>query len=143
MQAVRLSLLGIAVLSTFNHAASQASYGPGINGDQLWNIQVGGSDCSCAAPGVVASFRFRATSNSSLQAFRIYTLQRSSGYGSGNYGTLKVDLQTDDGSANHFPSGTTLSSLSITNIGSLGQMPQFTINSPPLTAGQIYHLVFT
>jgi PKD repeat protein len=81
-------------------------------------------------------------------------------YGRGTGGTIKVELQTDDGTSNHFPSGTVLSTFNIVNPRT---NPVYTNPGPPnygtgdgesswslidmpnasLTAGTIYHLVFT
>ena len=90
------------------------------------------------------SYRFRAETSSSLNWIRIY-LQSGSGYSGGNGGSLKVSVQTDDGTSKHAPSGTSLASVTINpgNPISIGNLPKVTFGSPAsLTAGHLYHIVF-
>ncbi|HWC17185.1 MAG TPA: hypothetical protein VG498_09225, partial [Terriglobales bacterium] len=72
-------------------------YGSALNADELNNVQIGGVDCSCAPPGAMVAFRFRAKTNSGVKGIRIYTLQTAPGYGRGNYGSLRISLYADDG----------------------------------------------
>jgi len=122
--------------------AAPAFYGSAIGADDLNNVQIGGANCQCVAPGARVSFRFRAAASSSLSAIRIYTLQTATGYGGGTYGSLRITLQEDDGTAAHIPSGVVLAAKNVARPGSLGRMPRISIDSPPLTKGKLYHIVF-
>jgi hypothetical protein len=67
----------------------------------------------------------------------------------GGAGVPRVELQTDDGTSNHFPSGTVLAYLQIDNPRKLVPLNGYSwINdrlhfntAPLLTAGQLYHIV--
>ena len=120
----------------------ETAYGVGIGADSLANTQVGGTDCGCSNRTV--SFRFLATTTSQLSSARIY-LMSGSGYSGGTGGTLSVTVQTDDGTANHGPSGTILASASVRPGSpiSIGYLPLISFPTPAsLVAGQLYHLVF-
>ncbi len=65
-----------------------------------------------------------------------------SGYNAGTGGTLLIQLETDDGSSAHNPSGVVLGSATIPNPSA--NFPEVALSSAPqLTAGNLYHLVFT
>ena len=120
--------------------AGASIYGPGIAADTLGNEQVGGTDHGGANTQV--SYRFRATESSALNSIRVY-IQSGAGYGGGTGGTLVLTVQPDDGTANHFPSPTVLASSALVHPGSAGGQ-LFTFSSPAvLTAGQLYHIVWT
>lgn len=108
-------------------------YGPGLGMDSLANIQVGPS-------GVQCSMRFRAAHTTTLPNFRVYWLNQDyPGYGGGTGGTIRCTIQTDSGGV---PSGTVLATLDVVHPAS--DFPLKTFSSPPtLTAGTLYHLVFT
>jgi hypothetical protein len=122
---------------------TERAYGPGINADGLANTQVGGTDCGCAPPGSRTSYRFRAT-GSVLKSIRIF-VQDGKGYGSGTGGSMRVDLQTDDDTPNHFPSGKSIASVSLKPGNPVSDhFPLLQFAEPvALTAGRLYHLVFT
>lgn len=122
--------------------ASGPVYGSGLNADTLANIQVGGTDGGGVNTAV--AYRFRATTSSALTSIRIYIIGTVSGYAAGTGGTLQISVQTDDGSADHVPSGTALASVSIPNAASLeGAGTVISFPSPAtLAAGQLYHIVF-
>jgi hypothetical protein len=122
--------------------STKRPYGAGIGSDSLANTQVGGKSCGCANSRT--SYRFRATTSARLTSARFY-VQDGSGYAGGNGGTLSISVQTDDGTANHAPSGTVLASTTIRpgNPVSIGYLPMVSFASPAaLTAGRLYHLVF-
>ena len=76
-------------------------YGSGTNADALNNLTIG--------PHVV-SYRFLSTHSGTISNVHFFLIVDSSraGYNSGTGGTLKVQLETDDGSDAHEPSGTAL-----------------------------------
>ena len=121
---------------------TERGYGSGINADGLANTQVGGSDCGCAPPGARTSYRFRA-SGSVLKSIRIF-IQDGPGYGSGSGGSMRVDLEADD-TPDHIPSGKSLASVSLKPGNPVSDhFPLLEFAHPvALTAGQLYHLVFT
>ncbi len=89
-------------------------------------------------------YRFRAGTSSALTSIRFALAYWSTSYSGGNGGTIEITVQTDDGSANHSPSGTILA----TDIFTPGnppatEFPLRTFSTPPtLAAGKLYHLVF-
>ncbi len=79
------------------------SYGPGLRADSLANTPIGKA-------GIQVSCRFRADPGGVFQGarpFLIWSFKRK-GYHAGSGGTLKVELQTDDGTPVHRPSGQVL-----------------------------------
>ncbi|MGH9740419.1 MAG: Ig domain-containing protein [Candidatus Acidiferrales bacterium] len=116
-------------------------YGAGRGGDSLANCTVGPN-------GFVIAYRFVAEHSGPLNRVRFYIIPDHPGYAGGDAGSLKVSIETDDGTSAHNPSGTVLatgelaSPLAVT--GSARYFPLITFASPPnLTAGNIYHVVFT
>ena len=111
-------------------------YGSGIKSDGLTNSTVGSN-------GYFA-YRFRATQSSALVNFRLKEQDNAvhTGYSGGTGGSSWIfQLQTDDGTSNHYPSGTVIASASEAN-PICCYFPLVTFSSPAtLTAGQIYHLV--
>jgi hypothetical protein len=110
-------------------------YGPGIGMDSLNNTQVGGPRIQST------SYRFRASTSSKLDSIRVYIIDPTHpGYGAGTGGTWEITVQTDDGSANHAPSGTVLAT---TSFKPVDDFPVISWPSPAsLTAGRLYHVVF-
>jgi hypothetical protein len=119
-------------------------YGGGIGGNSLANTQVGGTDCGCGGLGARSAYRFRAAVSSTLPSIRIF-FQDGTGYSGGNGGQIRVELQTDDGTSSHRPSGSVLASATVAPGNPVANhWPVITFNSTPqLTAGQLYHVVFT
>ncbi len=117
-------------------------FGPGIAADELGNQQIGGTDSG--ASNTSAAYRFRATESSRLTAIRVYIMgANASGYSGGTGGTLRITVQTDDGSAGHFPSGVVLASTDVVHPAT-GAGNVYTFAAPAqLTAGVLYHVVFT
>jgi hypothetical protein len=115
-------------------------YGAGRGADSLANCVVG-------PYGDVVAYRFVAQHSAALTQVRFYIIPDHAGYAGGDAGSLKVAIETDDGTSAHNPSGTVLaagelaSPLAVT--GSARYFPLITLSSPAnLTAGQIYHVVF-
>lgn len=109
-------------------------YGSGINADELANLRVG-------VDGPKVSLRFRAATSSDLSAIRVY-VKTGSGYSGGTGGSWKIDLETDDNTANHFPSGYSLATTSTSSLS--GGFPAISFPSPAqLNEGQIYHIVIS
>jgi hypothetical protein len=93
------------------------------------------------------SYRFRAGQSSALNTIRVYMQGPTQGgmYGAGTGGTARFTIQTDDGSTNHFPTGTVLATEDVVHPDNRGG-PQLlvTFASPAnLTAGTLYHMVFS
>lgn len=112
-------------------------YGSGINADNLNNSQIGGPQNQQAA------YRFRAKESSGLSSIRIYVIDASHpGYGGGTGGTMRITVQTDDGTVNHLPSGTILATTDVVHpVDGAGNVYAFA-SPPQLVAGQLYHIVF-
>lgn len=116
-------------------------YGPGIGADALANTPIGkaGNQVSC---------RFRADPGGVFQGARPYLIWsfKRQGYHAGSGGTLQVELQSDDGTPQHRPSGKVLA----TNVRRMALVatsdrfyPQLDFDqAPALTPGAYYHLVF-
>jgi hypothetical protein len=121
--------------------AQGATYGPAIRGDSLANTPVG-------KDGIQVSCRFRADPGGVFRGARPYLIWsfRRQGYHAGTGGTLKVELQTDDGSPLHRPSGQVLA----TNVRRMALVetsdrfyPLLAFDrAPVLKPGAFYHLVF-
>lgn len=126
-------------------------YGSGINGDDIGNIVIGWNTANDVC-NRITSYRFRATHTGNLKSIRPFFIWSSAraGYAMGNGGDIQIQIQTDDGTNNHFPSGTTLTSLvdhapvPVPMSSGSNYYPLLTFSSPAtLTAGQLYHIVFT
>jgi hypothetical protein len=149
--------------SSGGNAIATGGYGAGF-GDDLSN----GPLCSATSPGgncsgspvdgfTAADVSFLNLVGSTLQSVQIY-IQEHPGYAGGNGGSWLIQLQSDDGSSNHYPTGTVLASITTSNFGYSGgdcpsshpegtiacNWPTFTFANPPtLTAESYYHLVIT
>lgn len=133
------------VVSTPPSTSFASVYGTPYSPSSLSNIRVG--DVNQYSP----AYRFKADHTGNLQGFRLYWVD-GSGYAAGNGGTLQMTIQSDDGSANHFPSGTVLGQPivyhpNLVNGIDPGGNPSlfqfFTLPAAvPVVEGQIYHLVF-
>jgi hypothetical protein len=116
-------------------------YGSAIAADTLANTQVGG--VNSGGFNARSAYRFRAGTSSSLTSIRIY-LEDGSGYSGGNGGSLKVSVQTDDGTSAHRPSGVVLASVSFQPGNPISQRLRLVSFPAPATlrAGTLYHIVF-
>lgn len=116
-------------------------YGSGIGADSLANTVVGGQY------NAVVSYRFRAEHAGSLLSVVLYLIPDHAGYAAGTGGTIRVSVNTDDGTPAHNPSSTVLASYVITNALTLTPSRYFPLIAfpvaPTLVSGQLYHIVFT
>ncbi len=126
-------------------------YGSCLNGDDIGNIVIGWNTANDNL-NRVASYRFRALHTGALQAIRPFYIWSGAraGYALGNGGDIQIQIQTDDGTSSHNPSGTTLASLvnhapvPVPQSSGSNYYPLLTFSSPAqVTAGQLYHIVFT
>lgn len=110
-------------------------YGAAINADALNNVTIG--------PHVV-SYRFLATHTGTVSAVHFYLIVHGphAGYNAGTGGTLKVQLETDDGGSAHQPSGNILGTYTIPQPQNPFPVISFS-PAPKLQAGNFYHLVFS
>lgn len=111
----------------------------GIGGDELANTNV--------TAGQLKSFaRFRAEQSSALTGLTFYYLgPPDPGYAAGTGGTMAVEVYADDGTVNHFPIGTALTSQAlparVAFSGEAGYQVAFS-NPATLVAGTLYHIVW-
>ncbi len=152
--ALRLLLAGVLSLlagcgaggaSSGLPSASRNFYGPGINADDLANVVVGWDTANDTCNRVVSQ-RWRARRSGTLTTIRPFFQFSSvrSGYAMGDGGTIQIQLQADDGSGNHYPSGTPLASLVCDHPVTTGDhWPLLTFATPAaIVEGQLYHLVY-
>jgi hypothetical protein len=132
--------LSILITSVAN-AVKPPTYGAGVGADGLCNTTIGGPYEH------KASYRFRAMHTGAIERAMIYLIPDKSGYAGGTGGTIQVTIRTDDGSAAHNPSNTTLATYYISHAASLPSPQRYFYvikfaTPPTLTAGNIYHMVF-
>lgn len=109
-------------------------YGAQIGGDELANTVIGGPS------GQIGDYSFLNLHAGTLQSVNWYQVINSAGYASGTNGVIRLQIETDDGTASHLPSGTVLAS---TSSNPVSNQPTDTFTSPPvLAANTIYHVVF-
>jgi hypothetical protein len=82
-----------------------------------------------------------------VSQIRVYLIPDKTGYAAGTGGTIRVTLNTDDGTSSHRPSSSVLGTHWITNILSLPSPARYFytvkfFTATWITAGRIYHLVF-
>ncbi len=129
-------ILALVFTFLFPLMASAGTYGVPWNGDRLGNLEIGRYE------GREVSLRFRADQSGVIDEARIY-LMDAPGYSLGDGGELLVEVQTDDGTSDHFPSGTTLASAVITD-PCAEVFPLITFSpGGSVTGGELYHLVFS
>ena len=124
--------------SSSNTASQAAFYGSGINGDALGNLQVG------ASYGYQVSYRFLANHTGTLGDVRFYLITDGphAGYNAGTGGALLIQLETDDGTDSHNPSGQVMASYTITHPSQA--FPDINFSpAPTIQQGNLYHLVFS
>jgi hypothetical protein len=132
-----------ALVAVLNPAVDAAGYyGPGLNVDALANTPVG------KAADFQVSYRFRASHSGALKALRPFFIWSATtpGYALGTGGSVRIQLQSDDGSGGHNPSGTTLgTALAAMPVNdSVGFYPLLPFTpQPQLQAGSLYHAVFS
>ena len=116
-------------------------YGPAVGADALANTPIGKS-------GIQVSCRFRAKGGvfRGVRPYLIWSFRRQ-GYHAGTGGTLKVELQSDDGSPQHRPSGQVLAS-NVQRMSLVATSDRFFPllgfdRAPVLAPGSLYHVVFS
>ena len=112
-------------------------YGCPWNADSLGNLQIG------QYAGRKVSWRFRAKHTGTVQQAQIMLVFRAPGYYGGDGGQLLLELQTDDGSPDHVPSGTVLATSLVTDPMLQWNRTFVFDHSAQLEAGKLYHFVFT
>jgi uncharacterized protein YjdB len=121
-------------------AQTAGYYGTNWGADGLANTIIG------KYAGRQADYRFRSEYTGSVIQLRIY-LVYASGYSGGTGGKLTISLETDDGTVNHLPSGTVLTSVTDKypmRYGGRGYQPLYIFQGPAnLTQGKLYHLRIT
>jgi hypothetical protein len=122
--------------------AQGALYGPALGGDALANTPIGKG-------GIQVSCRFRADPGGVLRGARPYLIWsfKRKGYHAGTGGTLNVELQEDDGTPRHAPSGRVLAR-QVRRLALMATSDRFYPllefdRAPRLAAGTLYHLVFS
>ncbi|MFH1729097.1 MAG: hypothetical protein ABIA04_11850 [Pseudomonadota bacterium] len=112
-------------------------YGAAWRGDNLNNMYIGKYE------GRIASFRFKAKYTKQVEKVILYLIHSYPGYYDGDGGHILMELQADDGSADHLPDGVTLASSLITD-PLISFFRDFYFDSQvTINEGQLYHLVFT
>ena len=137
---LRASLLALVCLAFAPVALAQthpAIYGCPWNADSLGNLEIG------RQPGRMVSYRFRATHSGTIDRVRLFLIFRAHGYYQGDGGQVLLQLQADDQSPNHHPSGHVLAASLVTDpMQQWNRM--FVFDKPaPVEAGQLYHLVLS
>ncbi len=139
--------LALDVANDMQPAAASSSvvtsdfYGAGRGADSLANCVVG-------PYGDLIAYRFVAEHSGPVSQVRFYIISNKAGYSGGDAGTLEVSIESDDGTSAHNPSGTVLAKTTLEHPvpanGAAGYFPIVTFSTPAsLTAGKIYHVVFT
>ena len=140
-----LTLYELAMLASMLPLGLSAQgdyYGPSIRADSLANTPIGKA-------GIQVSCRFKADPGGVFRGARpfiIWSFKRK-GYHAGTGGTLKVELQADDGTPLHRPSGQVLAS-NVQRMALVETSDKFYPllafdKDPTLKAGAFYHLVFS
>jgi hypothetical protein len=131
----RTMLCFLLLITVARGIHAQQYYGSKWGADALGNTVVGGSG------PVQGDYRLRATHTGQLRDVRTFFIC-APGYGAGTGGSYRVDLETDDGSTNHFPTGAVIATT--TELNPKGVFVTETFASPAtITQGQLYHVVYT
>jgi hypothetical protein len=117
---------------------------PHIYGNGMQSFSGGLENLRLAADETEMDIRWRAEQNSTIQSVVLF-MKTGSGYSLGTGGLVNVSLQTDDGTSNHFPSGTELdSSQAAPGNPASPTFREFVFaGHPALTSGTLYHFVIT
>ena len=139
VQLVVLFILILFIMSIPSRAQTNNNvYGCAWNADGLANLEIG------KQVGRQISYRFSAEHHKNVTAVMILLAFRTSGYYRGDGGKILLQLQNDDTTLDHNPSGVVLASSLIDDPMSLETYRLFTLNTPVLLQkGKIYHLVFS
>jgi hypothetical protein len=132
--AFRAGVLALGLAVWLPRAEAGIYYGSKWAADSLANTTIG--------PNIQGDYRFRATHSGPLASIHTFFICKIPGYAAGTLGSYRIDLETDDGTTNHFPSGTVLATTHEPTPGN--QFVTETFASPAtLTSGTLYHLVYT
>ena len=141
MGMLRLMTL-LILLAPAGQGAPAGLYGACVGADSLANTPIGKG-------GIQVSCRFRADPGGAFQGARPYLIWsfKRPGYHAGTGGTLKVELQEDDGTPEHRPSGQVLAT-SVRRLALVATSDRFYPRlafdrAPVLRRGRLYHLVFS
>ena len=126
-----------------NHTAGMLradTFGAGWAADSLANFEIG------RFAGRLASYRFRASHTGTFSAVEIFFVFRTicdGCYADGDGGVIQVQIQTDDGTASHLPSGVVLATAIIND--PMKQWNRLVTFGTPVSAqaDTLYHIVFT
>lgn len=121
--------------SSSGSTGTSGVYGSAINADALNNVTIGPD---------TASYRFLSNHTGTISAVHLFLIVHGphAGYNSGTGGTLKIQLETDDRSSAHRPSGEVLGTYVIPQPNNPFPVISFS-PAPKLQAGNLYYLVFT
>ncbi len=145
---VLIALLPLAIQTTplFGKSAQSDgmlrsdTFGAGWTADSLSNIEIG------RFVGRTVSYRFRASHTGTFSAIELYLIFRTvcdGCYADGDGGIIQLQIQTDDGTGQHLPTGITLGSAIIAN--PMSQWNRVVTFAQPVSiqANTLYHIVFT
>lgn len=116
-------------------------YGAALQGDALGNVPLAPKSYG----GRAVSFRFRAPNSGRVTSLTYYNQYRlQGGYAKGDGGKVIIELRTDDGTNNHWPSKTVLASCALAKPLTAGYFPVLYFDDNAfLEAGKLYHIVFS
>jgi hypothetical protein len=131
------SQLGKTNLSSAHDSTSL--YGCPWNSDGLANLEIG------KQPGRTVGYRFRAETTAMVDSVCLYLIFRAPGYFKGDGGQVLLELMSDDGSPEHFPSGKVLTSSPLVKDpmkkGAFRMFPF--VPQVKLEKGKFYHLTLS
>ena len=129
-----------AAVATDDDSANETPielFGCAWNADDLDNLPLG------TEVGRSVSYRFAAHRTGPVQSVRVYLIFHGPGYFGGDGGHVLLQLQTDDGTAAHLPSGDVLTAALVTDPMTVWNR-LFTFDAPAeVQEGHLYHLVFS
>ena len=118
-----------------------AFYGAGLGVDSISYTTIGGSSAQAV------SDRFLSTHTGLLSSITWYQAVNSSAYAHGTNGQIQAQVETDDGTALHNPSGKVLASAVVSSLCGTtvtGCAVTLVFTTPAsLTSGTLYHVVYT
>ena len=129
-----LSCLFFLLIPAF-HARAQSYYGAPWGADDLSNITIG------QYLGRKASYRIKAAHTGTTDGIRFYFIDVIPGYATGDGGDILIEIQTDDGTEDHLPSGTALASYTVYD--PMDETFPYIPLSADLVEGDLYHIVFS
>jgi hypothetical protein len=145
-----VSLLSLGLMAGIAHASPPGYYGSCVAMDGLANLTIGPAG-AVASNGAYLDgqidVRFMAEHTGSIDKIVQQYQNATPGYMGGTGGRIQWQLMTDDGTSNHFPSGSVLWTTTDANPTKTasGTVIQWFSVSPavPVAAGTLYHIVYT